>query len=74
MEEEIRIINEIILEAIVHGGDSGGPYYINDEGLLSVLHKWMSFKGILGEFHVEELSRETDFGIYFNIPQIVKSI
>lgn len=40
-------INHIIDEAITHGGDSGGPYCINNEGLIdamSALRRWLGWK------------------------------
>lgn len=29
----LEAVNEIIKEAIIHGGDAGGPYLSNEEGL-----------------------------------------
>lgn len=46
IEEEIELINSIIEEAITHGGDPGGPYFINHSSLQEAIVKWLNFKNI----------------------------
>lgn len=46
IEEEIELINDIIVEAICHGADSGGSYDSNEEDLILSIQKWLDFKGI----------------------------
>lgn len=74
MKEEIRIINKIIFEAIVHGGDPGGPYYINEEDLLASMYRWINFRGLSEEYGVGNMSISTDHGVYHYIPQIVRRL
>jgi hypothetical protein len=51
----LRYMNNIIAEAIEHGGDSGGAYYSNRDGLImemSNLLRWAGFNkeyGIMDE-------------------------
>ena len=46
IEKEIELMNEIIVQAIIHGGDSDGPYYTNEIGLYKVIKKWLDERGI----------------------------
>lgn len=39
----VEILNDVILSAIDHGGDSGGPYYVNPEGMKESLDKLVNF-------------------------------
>ncbi|MCR5543350.1 MAG: hypothetical protein K6F55_04300 [Eubacterium sp.] len=52
MEKEIQLINDIIAMAIIHGGDLGGPYEINTEGLVSSINRWLEEKDLKDDFHV----------------------
>lgn len=36
---EIQLINEVIANAVLHGGDKGGSYDSNEEELLRVMNK-----------------------------------
>lgn len=33
MNETVKLLNDLISQAVLHGGDSGGPYYVNHEEL-----------------------------------------
>lgn len=46
IEKEIELMNEIIVQAIIHGGDSGGPYNTNEIRLYKVIKKWFDEKEI----------------------------
>lgn len=46
IEKEIKLINSIIEEAITHGGDPGGPYFINRSSLQEAIVKWLNFRNI----------------------------
>ena len=48
--KEIELINKIIYEAIIHGGDSGGPYNINFEDLEKSVNNWLKFKNLTDEY------------------------
>ncbi len=38
--------NEIIEQAIIHGGDTGGAYCCNEEELLKVISRFLSWMGL----------------------------
>lgn len=45
-----RYFNNIISEAITHGGDTGGPYFVNEEGLKEAINNfliWSSLKEVV---------------------------
>lgn len=46
MNEEIKIINRLIAEAVIHGADAGGSYDQNEDGLTEAITNWLIFKGI----------------------------
>ncbi len=52
MEREIELINEIIANAIIHGGDWGGPYEVNLENLVMAVNNWLREKGLKDSYHV----------------------
>ena len=54
MEKEIELINAIIANAIIHGGDWGGPYEINIENLVISINNWLREKGLWEKYHVVE--------------------
>ena len=54
MEREIELINEIIANAIIHGGDWGGPYEVNVENLVIAVNNWLREKGLRDSYHVVE--------------------
>ena len=54
MEREIELINEIIANAIIHGGDWGGPYNSNIENLVIAINNWLREKGLKDSYHVVE--------------------
>ncbi len=52
MEEEIILINQIVANAIIHGGDWGGPYNVNTLGLVIAMNNWLKAKGLTATHHV----------------------
>lgn len=38
--------NNIIKQAIIHGGDTGGAYFINEGGLLETIRNFLSWTGL----------------------------
>lgn len=42
IDKEIELINEIILQAVSHGGDSGGAYCTNAEFLNESIIDWLN--------------------------------
>ena len=52
INEEIRIINNIVVQAIIHGGDPGGSYDTNEENLVSALNDLLECKNLFGKYAV----------------------
>lgn len=46
LEVFCNIVNDIIEQAITHGGDTGGAYYINQEELESSINYFIEWLGI----------------------------
>lgn len=44
-QEELSLINNIVEQAIYHGGDIGGPYFCNGDGLCEAMEKYLVYKG-----------------------------
>ena len=42
-------LNAVIEQAIIHGGDAGGAYYVNKERLLNEIETLLSILGIYNE-------------------------
>lgn len=75
MEEEIRIINNIIVESIMRSDDKRGSYhFFKGKALLFAIYKWIEFKGLPEEFCVEERHFRNDHSSHYYIPQIVKKV
>lgn len=53
MTEEIKIINDMIAQAVIHGADAGGSYDQNEEGLMRAITNWLIFKGLDGKYMAE---------------------
>ena len=51
-DKEIELINEIVVQAVIHGGDSSGPYYTNSNALYKALKKWLVENCLTDEFKV----------------------
>ncbi len=72
-EYEIKLINKIIFEAIKHGGDNGGPYFINEDGLVSAINKLLDTECMTDEYEVREMDIEDGWGgTHPDIHQIVE--
>ena len=39
-------LNDIIFEAVTHGGDSGGPYFSNQEDLEKTINNFLIWAGL----------------------------
>lgn len=39
-------LNKIIDEAVTHGGDPGGPYYSNEEGIKNAINSFLIWTGL----------------------------
>lgn len=69
MEKEIKIVNKIIREAIIHGADLGGSYEQNEESLVSSINEWLELKGLSDKYIIKD---NIDTGDGWWVHQIVK--
>lgn len=46
LDKEIELINEIISQAVSHGGDAGGAYCTNAEFLNEAIIDWLNMRGL----------------------------
>lgn len=53
MENEIKIINNIIAQAVIHGADSGGSYESNGKRLTESIEQWLELKEISDKYEVD---------------------
>ena len=72
MENQIKLINRIVFEAIKDGADSGGAYHSNSKGLKDVLENWLS-ENCLEGYKVDEECVEDNGWIWSDIMQIVQT-
>lgn len=66
--EEIKLINDIIKEAIIHGVDSGGSYEQNEEDLTRAVNNWLSYKGLSDKYKLVRCYSDQGFNINQIIP------
>lgn len=48
----IERVNKIITEAIEHGGDSGGAYFSNRDGLIHEMKRFLNWTGLDREYGI----------------------
>lgn len=70
IQNEINLINDIVLNAVVHGADSGGSYDSNGDGLENALNAWLKEKNITG--YTIEIVNRTYRRREYSVPQIVE--
>lgn len=65
MDKEIvvRALNGLIIEALMHGGDPGGPYYCNEDLLMKSMEYTKECFG-LNDYKIKEIDTlwEDEFG------------
>lgn len=69
-EEQIKLLNEIIMTAIIHGGDYGGPYFSYKQGFTEAINNWLKFNNIT-DYTLKEIGYENDQFICPGMPQLV---
>lgn len=73
MENHIEILNNLICEAVTHGGDAGGPYYSNTKGIVDAIDKYLEFFKLDNDFIVKTKLPPDEDGYCFNVmPYVVK--
>lgn len=71
IEKEIGLINDIVLNAVMHGADAGGSYNSNIQGVTQALNAWIESKE-LTDYVVQEVDVVLDNGRWLDMPQIVE--
>lgn len=72
MTKEIEIINRIIVEAIMHGADSGGSYDSNEKNLIYTMNEWLKYKGLSNRYiAIKNAKVQTRYRTILVVPQIV---
>ena len=66
IEYEIELINNIIKESVVHGGDSGGAYFSNTKKVYLVIQEWLNYHNLSDIYTIDEQELEGE-----PYPQIV---
>lgn len=75
MKKEIEIINKIIVEAVMHGADSGGSYNSNEEKLIAAIEEWLELKDFGYEYAVKKnVEVMTEYRTTLNVPQIISLV
>lgn len=73
IEYEIELINNIIKESVIHGGDDGGPYFCNTREIINSINNWLIFHNLTNFYTIEYQKPYKTFEGYYNIiPKIVK--
>ncbi|MEE3324382.1 MAG: hypothetical protein VZR33_03530 [Methanosphaera sp.] len=67
-KKNINFINNIIIQAIIHGGDAGGPYCCNEEELYNSIKQLIIQNNLEHDYEIAFL-RIDGYGDKF--PQIV---
>lgn len=72
MENHIEILNNLIREAVMHGGDAGGPYCSNTKGIKDAINKYLKFFKLDNDFIVKTKLLPDKDGYCFNVIPYVK--
>ena len=83
MDKEIKLINDIMVACVIHGGDAGGAYGSAPHLVEKYVNTWLTLKGYDNEYEVREITNykpaysnsgyfvfENEY--YGGMPQIVK--
>lgn len=60
-KELVAMLNNVIEEAIMHGGDSGGPYYSNNKNLMESVRNILTFLEIDDIYKISDLDKYGDY-------------
>lgn len=72
IEEEINVINEIVKQSVIHGGDAGGAYFSNEEMTVRYLQIWLEKKELSDKYKVITKEKSIKGSYIFNtFPKIV---
>lgn len=69
---EVELINDIIEQAVKHGGDPGGPHRQNSEDLIKAVNKLLQYIGLSDKYKVCDVSKESCFDGWSEIKIVAK--
>ena len=52
LPQEIKLVNDIIANAVIHGADLGGVYDSNPKGIALAINNWLKAKGFENDYHI----------------------
>lgn len=70
LEREIDLINNIIAECILHGGDCGGPYLSNHTHCIDAINRWLKEVDVDNEYTIIDSRLQVRNCTVPDIPQI----
>ena len=72
METYISDINDMLFMVYIHGGDYGGPYESNIDGVSNAINTFLTHASLKDKYVLSEIKRTYNHGKYLNVPQIIK--
>lgn len=70
MTKEIKLINRIIKEAVIHGADSCGSFDQNEDCLMEAILDWLEFKGFDEKYTAKYIDLLDDDWCWWRMIQI----
>ena len=64
INEEIKLINNIIKNAEMNGADIGGTYRSNEEGLIIAIQAWLIARDLIGKYDIKEVRYDDGWSVY----------
>ena len=74
MEAYIADINEMLFMAYIHGGDIGGPYDSNLDGVIAAIKYFLFHASLEDKYILGETNRNYNHKRYSHVPQIIKKV
>lgn len=74
-EDNIKIINNLVLECIKHGGDAGGSWDSNEKGVIKSLESFIQYNNLQNEYIIKTIKvikKGEHINHVYIQPQIVK--
>lgn len=75
MDNKVKLINELIVKSVLHGGDAGGPYMNDEEEVFDTMKRMKEEFEFLKEYDIMSVKVDDDFYVIADdMPQFVKVI
>lgn len=77
-DKDIEAINNLILEAVIHGADISGSYNQNRDGLICAMDYFMETYDLYDKYKIDEVDVKKADGVElylngtWNVPQFVE--